>query len=77
MRVRRFLVFRGAQTLQVAQVAPLELFSLQDDPSLTFTYVSDVFGVLRAPKRVWALKTRFGAISAAWEPKIVRVAGAA
>ena len=33
-------------------------------------------GVLRAPKRVWALKTRFGAISAPWDPKIVRVAGA-
>ena len=33
-------------------------------------------GVLGAPKRVWALKTRFGATFARWDPKIVRVAGA-
>ena len=65
-----------SKTLQVAKVAPLELFSLQNDTIRTFHTCPTFLGVLRAPKRVWALKTRFGAISAPWDPKIVRVAGA-
>ena len=39
----------------------------------TCTTFFDVFG---APKRVWALETRFGPISALRDPNIVRVAGA-
>ena len=50
----------SSKTLQVAKVAPLELFSLQNDTSRTFSYVSDVFGCSESPK------TRLGAQNAFW-----------
>ena len=58
--------------LQVAQVAPLELFSLQSDTSRTLAYVYDVFDVFGAPKRVWALETRFRATFALRRPKTIK-----
>ena len=53
----------SSKTLQVAKVAPLELFSLQNDTSRTFSYVSDVFGCSESPK------TRLGAQNAFWSNK--------
>ena len=53
----------SSQTLQVAKVAPLELFSLQNDTSRTFPYVSDVFGCSESPI------TRLGAQNAFWSNK--------
>ena len=41
-------------------MAPLELFSLQNDPSRTLAYVSDVF------EGFWSSKTRLGAQNAFW-----------
>ena len=53
----------SSKTLQVAKVAPLELFSLQNDTSRTFIDVSDVFGCSESPK------TRLGAQNAFWSNK--------
>ena len=50
----------SSKTLQVAKVAPLELFSLQNDTSITFIDVSDVFWCSESPK------TRLGAQNAFW-----------
>ena len=53
----------SSKTLQVAKVAPLELFSLQNDTSRTFIDVSDVFWCSESPK------TRLGAQNAFWSNK--------
>ncbi len=53
----------SSKTLQVAKVAPLELFSLQNDTSRTFIDVSDVFWCSGSPK------TRLGAQNAFWSNK--------
>ena len=50
----------SSKKLQVAKVAPLELFSLQNDTSRTFIDVSDVFWCSGSPK------TRLGAQNAFW-----------
>ena len=53
----------SSKKLQVAKVAPLELFSLQNDTSRTFIDVSDVFWCSESPK------TRLGAQNAFWSNK--------
>ena len=53
----------SSQTLQVAEVAPWELFSLQDDTSRTFSYVYDVFACSGSPE------TRLGVQNAFWSNK--------
>ena len=53
----------SSKKLQVAKVAPLELFSLQNDTSRTFIDVSDVFWCSGSPK------TRLGAQNAFWSNK--------